>query len=392
MQSSLEFLSGSGERGLVSVIIPTYNRAHLIVETLNSLLAQTYTRFEAIIVDDGSKDNTRETVARYTDPRIRYFQKQNGGLSSARNFGLDQARGEFIAFLDSDDLWYSWKLAAQMEIFDRHDDVGMIWTDMSTFETLGRVIDERHLRTYYAAYRRIDMEKKFNRRGSLRDLTPDAPPALHDCPYYDANVFDAMFMGNLVHPPTAIVRRSRLRESGRFEPEVTGNGAEDYHFYFKITERGPVAFLDAPAILYRVHANQMSTTGNAAEARADLRLINYWLERRPDALSKRERESRLAGSHGWVGATALYEGNHREATPHLWRSLLLRPRQPMAAALLFVSLLPPGAVPAIRRAKHVIRAWMSPRRVLTLAIGGSGTIYLLYRLASAFFPEFAAES
>ena len=112
------FLPGPGVPGLVSVIIPTFNRADIIRETLDSVLAQTYSNFEAIVIDDGSADRTRAVVSAYRDPRIKYSYKENGGLSSARNAGLDLARGEFIAFLDSDDVWHSWKLAAQVDAAD----------------------------------------------------------------------------------------------------------------------------------------------------------------------------------------------------------------------------------------------------------------------------------
>jgi glycosyltransferase involved in cell wall biosynthesis len=106
------FLPDSGTPGLVSVIIPCYNRADIVRYTLDSVLAQNYRNFEAIVVDDGSTDNTRSVVAGYTDPRIQYVYRENGGLSAARNSGLNAARGEFVAFLDSDDGWHPWKLAA----------------------------------------------------------------------------------------------------------------------------------------------------------------------------------------------------------------------------------------------------------------------------------------
>jgi len=126
----------------VSVIIPAYNRANIVRETVDSVLRQTYAQFEVIVVDDGSTDNTREVLATYRDPRVRYFYKTNGGLSSARNFGLSAATGEYIAFLDSDDVWRPWKLSAQVEIFRRHSDVGMSWSDMSSFTDDGTILDE----------------------------------------------------------------------------------------------------------------------------------------------------------------------------------------------------------------------------------------------------------
>jgi glycosyltransferase involved in cell wall biosynthesis len=89
----------------VSVIIPTYNRGYIVGEAIESVLSQTFDDFEIMVVDDGSTDNTRNVVNFINDNRIKYFYKNNGGVSSARNMGLDKAAGEYIAFLDSDDLW-----------------------------------------------------------------------------------------------------------------------------------------------------------------------------------------------------------------------------------------------------------------------------------------------
>ena len=88
---------------LFSVIIPTYNRAGIVLSTIKTVLEQTYSDFEIIMVDDGSTDNTRETVTALTDPRIRYFYKKNEERSIARNFGANHAKGEYLIFLDSDD-------------------------------------------------------------------------------------------------------------------------------------------------------------------------------------------------------------------------------------------------------------------------------------------------
>ncbi|MCX5632669.1 MAG: glycosyltransferase family A protein [Phycisphaerae bacterium] len=89
----------------VSIIIPTYNRCDLLLQTINSVLAQDSRDFEILVIDDGSTDHTGQTVAEIKDNRIKYFPKNNGGRSSARNFGLKKAQGQFICFLDSDDLW-----------------------------------------------------------------------------------------------------------------------------------------------------------------------------------------------------------------------------------------------------------------------------------------------
>ncbi len=113
---------------LVSVILPTYNRASLLVEAMESVLRQTYPHLELIVVDDGSTDDTAQQVHRFADPRIRYLRLDaNRGVSHARNRGLQEARGELIAFQDSDDLWAPDKLARQVRAFLEADRPVGVW-------------------------------------------------------------------------------------------------------------------------------------------------------------------------------------------------------------------------------------------------------------------------
>lgn len=102
-------------KDLVSVIIPTYNRAHLIKRSATSVLNQTYSNLELIIVDDGSTDNTEDVVKSIGDDRVIYIKQQNQGACTARNNGIDHAQGEFIAFQDSDDVWHEDKLEKQIK-------------------------------------------------------------------------------------------------------------------------------------------------------------------------------------------------------------------------------------------------------------------------------------
>lgn len=123
----------------VSVIIPTYNRAALIARALDSVLAQTYKDFDIVVIDDGSVDNTHEVIKPYL-ARIKYVQQKNGGISVARNRGIQESTGQYIAFLDSDDYWAPEKLQLQVEILDRDAKVGIVYVRMPIVNEHGEVL------------------------------------------------------------------------------------------------------------------------------------------------------------------------------------------------------------------------------------------------------------
>jgi len=111
----------------VSIVIPTYNRAELLKQALRSVLSQTFTDYEAIVVDDGSTDNTREAVESFRDDRFKYVWQENRGLGGARNTGLAHSTGDLVAFLDSDDLLFPNMLELLVPAFDRHPQVGLVF-------------------------------------------------------------------------------------------------------------------------------------------------------------------------------------------------------------------------------------------------------------------------
>ena len=111
----------------ISVVIPTFNRAHLIGEAIESVLNQTFPDFELIVVDDGSTDDTQEVVHHFTDPRLKYLKLTNSGVSAARNTGIQACSGDIVAFLDSDDLWLPEKLERQMARLDHDSEAGLVY-------------------------------------------------------------------------------------------------------------------------------------------------------------------------------------------------------------------------------------------------------------------------
>lgn len=127
---------------LISIIVPTYNRAGYIEEALDSVKKQTFTDYEIIVVDDGSTDNTKEILENYSG--IRYLLLEHGGIATARNAAVKAARGKWIAFLDSDDLWKEDKLQKQVDYLHTHPDCRIVYTEFSNFTEIPEdELDER---------------------------------------------------------------------------------------------------------------------------------------------------------------------------------------------------------------------------------------------------------
>ncbi len=135
---------------LVSVVIPVYNSESTIEETLNSVINQTYDNLEIILVDDGSNDNSNQVMTSYIekhkDKEIRLITKKNGGVSSSRNAGIDESKGDFISFLDSDDQWLSGKIEKQIDVFLNDPQIDCLGTTMN---------DEKFKRMFGIKFKRL---------------------------------------------------------------------------------------------------------------------------------------------------------------------------------------------------------------------------------------------
>jgi len=205
---------------LVSVIIPTYNRGWILKETINSVLAQDFTDFELIVVDDGSTDNTQDILSSYKEDII-VLQQQNKGVSSARNRGIVSASGQFIAFLDSDDLWLPKKLSTQVDFFNTNPDALICQTE------------EKWIRNGI----RVNPKKRHKK--------------------LSGNIFEHSLYLCLVSPSAVIIRRSLFEKAGMFDETLPA--CEDYDMWLRISCRYPVYLIDAPLIIKRGgHADQLS--------------------------------------------------------------------------------------------------------------------------------------
>lgn len=221
---------------LVSVIIPTYNYGHFISETLNCLIHQEYQYWEAIVIDDGSTDNTKQIVEGFnTDKRIKYFFKQNAGLSAARNTGIEKASGSYLLFLDSDDLLSQKKLKIQVEYMEKHKDCTISYTLIKYFK-------DNDLTNLYASYHLDQTEWIPKVSGKFNDILDT-------------------FIKTIMPVNSPMIRTSFIKEY-KLRFDIGYKSYEDWEFWLRCLDCGAQYnyISDTSALaLIRVHGKSMRT-------------------------------------------------------------------------------------------------------------------------------------
>jgi glycosyltransferase involved in cell wall biosynthesis len=199
---------------LVSIIVPAFDPGPYLAEAVDSVLAQTMTDWELIVVDDGSAEPFPDVTV---DDRIRVVRKHNGGPASARNFGLELATGDFVAFLDADDVWSPTKLARQLDVLRRQPHVSLCATQ----------------------FRHIDADGAEGAIGYGRPMSRA----------------DLLSTGDGICTSSVMVRRSALRGQ-RFRPEV--QPAEDFDMWIRLSGDDPEGFVPTVEVFYRHHSANLS--------------------------------------------------------------------------------------------------------------------------------------
>jgi glycosyltransferase involved in cell wall biosynthesis len=344
----------AGTPGLVSVIIPTYNRAYIVGKAIDSVLRQTYANVEVVVVDDGSTDGTADLLRRY-DHRVRYLAQKNAGVSAARNTGLRAARGEFIALLDSDDEWLPWKVELQVRFLRAFPAVGMVWTDMTAIDPTGRLVKDTYLRDYYSAYSRVNLAEYLTRSGQVGDVWRDAPAGLGARAFRHGDLFPAMFLGNLVHTSTVMLRRERFLKVQGFDLDLKVSG-EDYDFHLRTCAEGDVGLIDVSSILYRVDgSDQLSGPAQMLfMATNNLKTMERCLRehRARITLPASKIRRQLSDAYCWLGEEELRAGKNRQAIGHLVKGLVRTPLRLRAWTCLAASCVPP---PLFRQGLSLLR-------------------------------------
>lgn len=204
----------------ISVIIPTYNRAHTLRRALDSVLAQTRPADEILVIDDGSTDTSRELLAQHY-PQVRYLYQDNAGVSAARNLGIKHASGDWLALLDSDDEWLPEKLARQSAAIDAQPDYQLCHCD----------------EIWIRNGRRVNPMKKHAKAGGW--------------------IFSHCLPLCAISPSAAMIRKDLIEHLGLFDESLPA--CEDYDLWLKVCAQQPVLYLDEPLLnKYGGHEDQLS--------------------------------------------------------------------------------------------------------------------------------------
>ena len=207
-------------RPLISVIIPTFNRAQTIQHAIDSVLVQTFSDFELIVVDDGSTDDTSIVINKLY-PTIRYYRQDNAGPAAARNAGIRLARGRYIAFLDSDDQWLKTKLEEQINVFRENPDIKICHTEEIWIRRGVRV-----------------NPKKIHRK-------------------YGGWIYQKCLPLCVISPSSVMIHRDVFDDVGYFDESMIV--CEDYDLWLRVCSKYPVAFIEKPLIIkFGGHEDQLS--------------------------------------------------------------------------------------------------------------------------------------
>lgn len=216
--------------GLVSVIVPVYNREHLVGKTIDSILAQSYPAVEIVAINDGSTDGSLSILTAYSQRhagKITVIDQANGGQVRARNCGIRRSRGEYIAFLDSDDTWAREKLTLQIPLF--RDNVGLVYSGINEVDAQGAVV---------------------------RKVLPE--------PGMRGEIYRHLLVRNRMTGGTVVVTRKALDEAGHFDESF--RAAENWDLWIRIARRFAADFVDQPLLNYLKHGGNMSQDGERMAA------------------------------------------------------------------------------------------------------------------------------
>jgi glycosyltransferase involved in cell wall biosynthesis len=263
--------------------LPTYNRAHLLRRAIQSILRQTYQNFELIVVDDYSSDNTEEVVKSFCDERIRYvWNEEHMGAPFSRNVGIKVARGEYIAFQDSDDIWLPKKLAKQMNVFKNSPrELGVVYT---SFWSVGW---GKKVYVPQSKYRRSE--------GDIHEILLEA---------------------NFIGTPAAMVKKECFEKAGMFDETLPR--LQEWDLWIRISRYYRFKHIDEPLVICYLQPDSISRNINA-HIQAKKRILEKYFEE----ISKKPK---ILGKHYYeIGTLLCLNGNVQEGKSYFFKAVKTYP-------------------------------------------------------------------
>lgn len=249
-------MSTSINSNLVSVIITAYNRENFIIDAIDSVIAQTYKNWELIIIDDGSTDNTKEIIEKHLESeKISYYYQSNQKQASALNAGLKYARGDWIAFLDSDNIWLPDRLTLGINCSLSNSGMGLIYGDIYTINEVGVRVSDKNMKRY------------------------------------TGNVTARLLFDNFITFNTALIRKDILEKIGGFNVDL--DRAPDYDCWLRISTMTKVFYISEYLAEYRVMDDQISSDKNSRFDNNE-KTIKRFLHNYPDTVTITEKKKGLS--------------------------------------------------------------------------------------------------
>ena len=339
----------------ISVVVPAYNAAKTVAATLEALLAQSAPPFEIVVVDDGSKDQTREVLEPYRD-RVRLVFQANGGVSAARNRGVAETSGDWVAFCDADDLWHKDKLEIMTAVLRSWPDVDLAFHEFWTLVE-GRVAEERatHSRhTMFPLFLEFDISIPRILTDHRRvDTGVDGTGSVDT---WHGSGFRWLMLGNFLMPSTVMIRRRSFDEAGGFDANF--RYAEDTEFFLRFGKSRSMVWADVSLTGYRREAgtlltgNMYPTVRNATHAVEKHCVDDLSVYNGPDKSWVRRAVGRRMTRFAYFCLTELKRDEARE---YAGKALRHHIGDLKAWSVLAGTFLPQFALAAMRRVKAVTK-------------------------------------
>jgi len=301
----------------VSVVIPVFNAAAWIKETIDSILTQTYPVLEVLVVDDGSTDETAGIVQAY-DNLVVYISQKHCGVSAARNRGISTAKGDLIAFIDGDDYWHPRKIEAQIKLLNKS---GYAWASCET--------------------QPFDSDT----RQYIYGLT---------LPMQDGDVLAPLFLNNFIGSATPIVRRSVFDHVGYFNEAYEARIGEDWDMWLRIASNYPLGVVYQKFAYQRLHpGSTMSSTSMKEKVQSLVGVIERAVNKETYRLKPLKRQA-LANIYYSAGVRLVKQDQYRDAREYFLRELQCRPMKVESWIYLFMSMTGQGVSKILINLKRLL--------------------------------------